>query len=88
LLSDRTVEKNLKFVLEATGWSDKTKMEDRINEVLGSVNMKSKKHKMPHELSGENNSVLPSQEHFLIIRILFLRMSLQETLTLKLPMKL
>ncbi len=52
LLSDRTVEKNLVFVLEATGWSDKTKMEDRINEVLGSVNMKSKKHKMPHELSG------------------------------------
>ncbi|MGE4513144.1 MAG: cell division ATP-binding protein FtsE [Chryseobacterium sp.] len=52
LLSDRTVEKNLKFVLEATGWSDKVKMEDRINEVLGSVNMKSKKHKMPHELSG------------------------------------
>lgn len=52
LLSDRTVEKNLRFVLEATGWSDKVKMEDRINEVLGSVNMKSKKHKMPHELSG------------------------------------
>jgi cell division transport system ATP-binding protein len=52
LLSDRTVEKNLIFVLEATGWNDKAKMEDRINEVLGSVNMKSKKHKMPHELSG------------------------------------
>jgi cell division transport system ATP-binding protein len=52
LLSDRTVEKNLRFVLEATGWNDKVKMEDRINEVLGSVNMKSKKHKMPHELSG------------------------------------
>jgi len=52
LLSDRTVEKNLIFVLEATGWNDKTKMQDRINEVLGSVNMKSKKHKMPHELSG------------------------------------
>lgn len=52
LLSDRTVEKNLKFVLEATGWNDKVKIEDRINEVLGSVNMKSKKHKMPHELSG------------------------------------
>ncbi|UZT95955.1 ATP-binding cassette domain-containing protein [Chryseobacterium fluminis] len=52
LLSDRTVEKNLKFVLEATGWNDKIKMEDRINEVLSSVNMKSKKHKMPHELSG------------------------------------
>lgn len=52
LLSDRTVEKNLRFVLEATGWNDKIKMEDRINEVLSSVNMKSKKHKMPHELSG------------------------------------
>ncbi|KQT15270.1 phosphonate ABC transporter ATP-binding protein [Chryseobacterium sp. Leaf404] len=52
LLSDRTVEKNLKFVLEATGWSDKAKMDERINEVLNSVNMKSKKHKMPHELSG------------------------------------
>jgi cell division transport system ATP-binding protein len=52
LLPDRTVEKNLRFVLEATGWTDKTKMDDRINEVLGSVGMKSKKHKMPHELSG------------------------------------
>ncbi|WP_312078026.1 ATP-binding cassette domain-containing protein [Chryseobacterium sp.] len=52
LLPDRTVEKNLKFVLEATGWSDKAKMDERINEVLNSVNMKSKKHKMPHELSG------------------------------------
>lgn len=52
LLSDRTVEKNLMFVLEATGWNNKTQMDDRINEVLGSVGMKSKKHKMPHELSG------------------------------------
>ena len=52
LLTDRTVEKNLKFVLEETGWDDKKKIEDRINEVLSSVGMKSKKHKMPHELSG------------------------------------
>ena len=52
LLPDRTVEKNLRFVLEATGWTDKTKMDDRIDEVLSSVGMKSKKHKMPHELSG------------------------------------
>lgn len=52
LLPDRTVEKNLKFVLEATGWKDAIKIDDRINEVLGSVGMKSKKHKMPHELSG------------------------------------
>ncbi len=52
LLSDRTVEKNLKFVLEATGWKDDKKIDDRINEVLSSVGMKTKKHKMPHELSG------------------------------------
>jgi cell division transport system ATP-binding protein len=52
LLPDRTVEKNLKFVLEATAWKDKTKMDNRINEVLESVGMKTKKHKMPHELSG------------------------------------
>lgn len=52
LLTDRSVEKNLRFVLEATGWNDKTKIDDRINEVLASVGMKSKKHKMPHELSG------------------------------------
>ena len=52
LLPDRTIEKNLKFVLEATGWKDKIKIDDRINEVLGSVGMKTKKHKVPHELSG------------------------------------
>lgn len=52
LLMDRSVEKNLLFVLEATGWKNKTLMEDRINEVLSSVGMKTKKHKMPHELSG------------------------------------
>jgi len=52
LLTDRSVEKNLRFVLQATGWKDKTEIDDRINEVLASVGMKSKKHKMPHELSG------------------------------------
>lgn len=52
LLSDRTVEKNLRFVLEATGWNDRPKIDARINEVLSSVGMKNKKHKMPHELSG------------------------------------
>jgi cell division transport system ATP-binding protein len=52
LLSDRSVEKNLKFVLQATGWTDKIKIDDRINEVLASVGMKTKKHKMPHQLSG------------------------------------
>ena len=52
LLTDRSVEKNLRFVLEATGWKNKALMDDRIDEVLGSVGMKTKKHKMPHELSG------------------------------------
>lgn len=52
LLTDRTVEKNLRFVLEATGWKDKEQMQERIDEVLSSVGMKTKKHKMPHELSG------------------------------------
>lgn len=52
LLMDRSVEKNLLFVLEATGWNNKSLMEDRIDEVLSSVGMKTKKHKMPHELSG------------------------------------
>lgn len=52
LLSDRSVEKNLSFVLKATGWSDEKGIDIRINEVLESVGMKTKKHKMPHELSG------------------------------------
>lgn len=52
LLTDRNVEKNLKFVLEATGWTEKHKVDERIDEVLSSVGMKTKKHKMPHQLSG------------------------------------
>ena len=52
LLPDRNIEKNLLFVLQATGWKDKLKMETRIDEVLSSVGMKTKKHKMPHQLSG------------------------------------
>ena len=52
LLTDRNIEKNLLFVLQATGWKEKHKMEIRIDEVLSSVGMKTKKHKMPHQLSG------------------------------------
>jgi len=52
LLTDRTIEMNLKFVLKATGWKDKYLIDERINEVLESVGMETKKHKMPHELSG------------------------------------
>ena len=52
LLTDRSIEKNLQFVLKATGWKTKTEIDHRIDEVLDSVNMATKKHKMPHQLSG------------------------------------
>ena len=52
LLHDRTVLKNLRFVLKATGWKDKEKIEQRIDEVLEAVGMTDKKNSMPHELSG------------------------------------
>ena len=52
LLSDRTVYENLLFVLQATGWKNKSDMDDRIEEVLKEVGMITKSYKMPHELSG------------------------------------
>ncbi|WP_298645932.1 ATP-binding cassette domain-containing protein [uncultured Proteiniphilum sp.] len=52
LLIDRTVEKNLEFVLRATGWKNRREIRDRINEVLVQVGMQNKTYKMPHELSG------------------------------------
>lgn len=52
LLHDRTVARNLKFVLGATGWTDKEKIHHRIEEVLTRVGMLDKKDKMPSELSG------------------------------------
>lgn len=52
LLNDRSIYKNLKFVLRATGWNNKKDMNLRINEVLTAVNMLEQKEKMPHELSG------------------------------------
>ena len=51
LLTDRSVYKNLRFVLRATGWK-KSDVDARINEVLELVGMKSKMNCMPHELSG------------------------------------
>ena len=52
LLSDRTVYQNLHFVLKATGWTEKERMKERIDEVLNEVGMPDKKDCMPHELSG------------------------------------
>ena len=52
LLGDRTVYKNLQFVLKATGWKKKDEIDQRINEVLSDVGLQDKIEKMPHELSG------------------------------------
>ena len=52
LLSDRSVYRNLRFVLKATGWKDKERINERIDEVLTQVGMADKKERMPHELSG------------------------------------
>ena len=52
LLSDRSVEKNLDFVLRATGWKSANKRKDRITEVLGAVGLEDKLNFFPHELSG------------------------------------
>ena len=52
LLTDRSVSKNLEFVLKATGWKKKSEINERINNVLFQVGMQDKGYKMPHELSG------------------------------------
>lgn len=52
LLTDRSVYENLRFVLKATGWTDKEEIDARIEEVLQEVGMLNKSYKMPHELSG------------------------------------
>ena len=52
LLTDRTIIKNLEFVLKATGWKKKDLIENRIQEVLEQVGLPNKGYKMPHELSG------------------------------------
>ncbi len=52
LLIDRSVYENLYFVLHATGWNNKTDIDNRINQVLAKVNLEKKGFKMPHQLSG------------------------------------
>lgn len=52
LLTDRSVLDNLKFVMKATAWKDKSAMEKRAKEVLELVGLPNKDYKMPHELSG------------------------------------
>ena len=64
LLHDRTVQKNLDFVLRATGWKKRKERKERIESVLESVGMADKSGSMPHELSGGE------QQHIAIARAL------------------
>jgi len=52
LLSDRSIERNLDFVLRATGWKSADKRIDRISKVLEAVGLEDKLKFFPHELSG------------------------------------
>ncbi len=52
LLTDRSVQDNLAFVLKSTGWKNKLLIMERISKVLEMVGMETKGYKMPHELSG------------------------------------
>ncbi|WP_158826367.1 cell division ATP-binding protein FtsE [Mucilaginibacter lacusdianchii] len=52
LLTDRSIEQNLLFVMRATGWKDKKLMDEKVRDVLEKVGLRSKIKKMPHELSG------------------------------------
>jgi len=52
LLADRSVTDNLLFIMMATGWTDKTKMKFRAEEVLRQVGLQNKGYKLPHQLSG------------------------------------
>ena len=52
LLSDRSIFRNLEFVLKATDWKDKQKINERIDEVLNEVGMMNLKNRMPYQLSG------------------------------------
>ena len=52
LLTDRNVQDNLKFVLSATGWKDEKLIQEKINDVLDKVGLRTKGFKYPFELSG------------------------------------
>jgi cell division transport system ATP-binding protein len=52
LFTDRNIEDNLLFVLQATGWSSKEKITKRIHFVLSQVGLETVRYKMPHQLSG------------------------------------
>lgn len=52
LLPDRSVFKNLEFVLKATNWKSNIKIQERIIDVLRKVDLENLKDKYPNSLSG------------------------------------
>lgn len=52
LLTDRNVFMNLYYVMKATGWKREQEIRERIDQVLGLVELGAKSYKMPFELSG------------------------------------
>ena len=52
LLADRSIYENMKFVLEATGWTDLNKIDSQIKKVFDLVGINSPMEKFPNELSG------------------------------------
>ena len=52
LLGDRSIYENMKFVLEATGWTDLNKIDAQIIKVFELVGINSPMEKFPNELSG------------------------------------
>ncbi|WP_417015605.1 cell division ATP-binding protein FtsE [Alistipes sp.] len=52
LLTDRNVFMNLYYVMKATGWKHEHEIRERIDKVLGLVELGAKSYKMPFELSG------------------------------------
>ena len=52
LLKDRTVYKNLEFVLNATGWSKQNEKKNRIETCLQKVHISDLSNKFPSQLSG------------------------------------
>lgn len=52
LLPDRSIESNLLFIMEATGWKDKKAMKSHAKITLEQVNLTEVGDKFPHQLSG------------------------------------
>ncbi|GAA4827876.1 cell division ATP-binding protein FtsE [Algivirga pacifica] len=52
LLTDRTVEDNLLFVMKATGWKKESLMQQRMDDLLTLVGLEAYRKKYPHQLSG------------------------------------